>query len=121
MPAACTRICTSSSTGSPISISSMRNGVFSSHSRAPLVFMPGNDRTRYRNDDNHGVELQLYSLDVVECRDWSRLWIKSVTNPDTRRSCRAPPSPLRHEYASIPGHRGRGGGPLHPQNVGESQ
>src|ERR1700736_6127454 len=48
MPAACTRICTSSSTGSPISISSTRNGELSSHSRAPFVFMTGDHRTRYK-------------------------------------------------------------------------
>src|SRR6202171_5772023 len=39
MPAACTRIWTSSSTGSPRSISSTLKPEFSSQSRAPLVFM----------------------------------------------------------------------------------
>ena len=46
MPAACTRICTSSATGSPTSISSTLNGELSSHSRAPLVFIAGDHNQR---------------------------------------------------------------------------
>src|SRR5262245_9536332 len=57
MPAACTRICTSSSTGSPTSISSTRNGELSSHSRAPLVFMKRDHRTRYKTRVNRQSDL----------------------------------------------------------------
>src|ERR1700758_1756052 len=46
MPAACSLICTSSATGSPRSISSTLNRVFSSQRRAPLVFIAGHHRTR---------------------------------------------------------------------------
>src|SRR6476619_5636037 len=67
MPAACTRICTSSSTGSPISISSTRNGELSSHSRAPLVFMNGTDRTRSRTPVKKVYEQRQWIL-LVEIR-----------------------------------------------------
>src|SRR5579875_4229600 len=63
MPAACTWIWTSSSTGSPTSISSTLNGEFSSHSRAPLVFMPG--------DLNHpvGTRYKTVASDALTCID----------------------------------------------------
>src|ERR1700747_868024 len=69
MPAVCIRICTSSATGSPRSISSTLNGELSSHSRAPLVFMKGDHRTRFRKCDKQHSELgECELLYVVSAR-----------------------------------------------------
>src|ERR1700752_4141908 len=60
MPAASTPICTSSSTGSPTSISSIRNGELSSQSRAPLVFMTGDHRTGSKTRVKKTADVWLY-------------------------------------------------------------
>src|ERR1700739_5111722 len=70
MPAAANLICTSSATGSPMSISSTVKGELSSHKRAPLVFMGRHHRTCSKSCASNPNNLRQHSPDHITRDDW---------------------------------------------------